>query len=241
MPDPKILLWDIETTHLCANFGTILCVGYQWLDDFLAEKDANILSLRSFRGWKKDVTDDSRLVKKLYPILESADIWVTYFGEAVGKWGFDEPYVISKLLEYGLPVLPKTAHVDIYRTARNYLRLHRKSLGVVADFLKVPGVKTEVLPRLWKQAMVGKSEALDYVEDHCRRDVALLGGVYMKLRPYVRTHPRVNGGRPCRVCGSMHLNARGRAITRAKGEQYRVQCQDCGAWENRPAREGWGI
>ena len=30
---PKILFWDIESTHLCADFGVVLCIGYKFLGD----------------------------------------------------------------------------------------------------------------------------------------------------------------------------------------------------------------
>lgn len=231
---PNILIWDIETTHLCANFGTILCAGFKWL----GVPGTHVISLPNFTGWRKDPTDDRRLVAALREKLLNADMLVTYYGEATGKYGFDEPYLISKLLEHNLPPIPKIAHVDVYKTVKTYLRLHRRALGVVADFLQVEGEKTEVKPRIWKGAMVGKTDDLAYVIDHCEKDVDLLERVYLRMLPYVQAHPYVEGYSPgvCRRCGGK-LRRRGYAMSRTKGQMVRWFCTSCGGWETRPEKE----
>ncbi len=230
----RILIADIETTHLTANFGTGLCAGYKWLDEPLV----NLLSIRNFKGWRRDPTDDSKLFKALYDVWTKADMVVTYFGAATTRNGHDEPFFISKLLEHGLPVLPDVAHVDLWKVARRYLKLHSRRLAVVGEFLGIEQEKTPVKATIWKRAMVGIPEDIAYVEDHCTKDVIITEGTYLKLRAYDRTHPRIGGPGFCRFCGSSRVQLRGEAVTRSQGIKYRVQCQACGAWETRGKVKG---
>src|SRR5690349_4483937 len=142
----RILLFDIETTHLKADFGTVLAFGYKWLD----EPEAQVLAISDYKGWQKDLTDDKKLVSEAYKVLAKADVWVTYFGK-----GFDVKYLNAKLLEHKLPVLPNVPHVDLYYTVKGNLAISRKSLANVAYYLDFESEKSPVTGRLWKQAMVG--------------------------------------------------------------------------------------
>jgi uncharacterized protein YprB with RNaseH-like and TPR domain len=220
----KILLWDIECTHLKADFGTILCIGYKWLD----EDKVYIRSITDDKGWQKDPTNDKKVVKDFAKVLQEADVWVTYNGKR-----FDVPYMQAKLLEHDLPCLPNSPHVDLYFTAKHNIAISRKSLANVSWFLNLENKKTPVDGRTWKRAMTGHKKSIQYVEDHCDADVLLLEEAYLKLRPLVRTHPRVNGRGPCTHCGSDRLWRRGFYIT-TKRKNRRLQCVDCGAWSKEP-------
>lgn len=222
--DPRILLFDIETTHLKADFGTLLCFGFKWF----GESKVEVPSIADFSAWKKDPTNDKGLVKAAAEVLSSADMWVTYYGK-----GFDVKYLNSKLLEHDLPVLPNIPHVDLFYTVRGNLALSRKSLANVSYFLKLDATKTPVEGRIWKRAMVGHEDSLRYIIRHCRSDVLVLEEAYLKLRPLVRTHPRVRGFGPCRFCGSEELQRRGRVINALKKEKQRVVCKECGGWDQR--------
>lgn len=220
----RILSFDNETSHLKADFGTLLCWGYKWLD----EKKVHVPSLLTHPG--KHMIDDRPLVKHVHEIMGSADMWVTYFGK-----GFDVPFLNSKFLEYGLSILPNIPHVDLYFTVKSNMSLSRKSLQNVAYHLDLEAKKTPVEGRIWKKAMIGDQKSLLYIIKHCRSDVLLLEEAYLRLRPLVRTHPRVSGFGPCRYCGSTRLQRRGIAITKLKNEQQRIQCQACGGWDQRAA------
>lgn len=222
MVDAKILLWDLETTHLKADFGTLLCAGYKWL----GEKKIYVPTIADTKRFQRDPTDDYDLVKSFAEVLREADIWVTYFGK-----GFDVKFMQAKMLEHGLGILPNTPHVDLYFVVKQNLALSRKSLGNVATFLNFEAAKTPVDGRTWKKAMAGSRAALKYIVDHCRADVALLEEAYLMLRPLVRQHPRVAQAiEPCRVCGGTRLQRRGLAVRVTKGERYRWHCQNCGSW-----------
>ena len=230
--DSRILLFDIESTHLKADWATVLCIGWKWY----GEETVEVPSLMDYKGWKNDVTDDRKLLTSFYQTLSTADLLVTYFGK-----GFDIKMLQSKFLEYNLTVLPNIPHVDLFYTVKSNMTLTRKSLDNVSRYLGFENEKTHLDGKTWKRAMAGHVDAMNYVIEHCSADVLVLEELYTKLRPMIRTHPRIAGWMPCRVCGSYRLQKRGPAMTVTKGERWRVQCMDCGAWENRSTDHSLGV
>ncbi len=225
MDRARILIWDIECSHLKADFGTWLAFGFR----YYGEQETHVLSITDYRGWRRNPVDDSRLTKTAREVLVNSDIWVTYNGTR-----FDIPWVTAKCLEHRLGVLPNTPHVDLYQVARHRLAIARKSLEKVGEFLGLPEEKTPVSGRVWKRAIAGDPEALRYIEQHCEADVLLTEKVYEALRPLVRLHPRVTFDLgTCRACGSTRLQRRGASVTINTGPRIRVQCQDCGHWDKR--------
>lgn len=218
--EPRILLWDLETTHLKADFGTILCAGFRWL----GEKEVFVPAISDYSGWKKEPWNDKRLVKEFSEILASADIWVTYYGKL-----FDVPYMQTKLLEHNLPLLPPKPHVDLYFVVKSNTTLSRKRLDNVARHLKLKSQKTPVIGDGWKKAMCGDEKSIKYVVDHCIADVKILEEAYMRLRPLVRQHPRTSLSTLCATCGGNDVQRRG---TRIQGKRLVQQfcCNSCGSW-----------
>lgn len=223
--EAKILFFDIETTHLKADFGTVLCIGYKWLDN----PKVHVPAITQYQSWGRDKTDDTGLVQDFLEVYEQADMVVSYFGK-----GFDCKFLNAKLMEAAGLLLPNTPHVDLFYTVKANLALSRKSLANVGYFLGLNAEKTPVEGKIWRRAATGHAPSVKYIVDHCRADVLLLEEAYLKLRPLVRMHPRVGGYTPCRVCGSTKLQSRGRALTTTKGPRSRFQCQSCGSWETRP-------
>lgn len=221
----KILIWDIESSHLKADWATLLCIGYKWY----GEPEVYVPSLMSYKGWTKDVTDDRKLVTAFHKTLMEADMLVTYFGK-----GFDIKMIQSKFLEYGLPVIPNIPHVDLFFTVKSNMTLTRKSLDNVSHYLGLNNEKTHLDGKTWKKAMAGHVDSMNYVIEHCKADVLVLEELYTKLRPMVRVHPRVAEYGSCNNCGSNHLQRRGYALTTTQGKRVRAQCQDCGAWHTFP-------
>lgn len=220
----KILCWDVESTHLRGDFATLLCIGYKWL----GEKKTHVLNVMDYPGWDKDKTNDKGLVKAFLEVYNSADVTVTYYGK-----GFDLKMINAKALEHGLPYPAPIPMVDLYYVVRGNLSLSRKSLENVGIFAGLTTKKTPVTAVAWKKAATGHKPSINYVVAHCKADVLLLEEAYLKLRPLMKTHPRVGGWAPCRYC-SGRLQRRGKAISPTKGRRYKFQCQDCGGWETRP-------
>lgn len=220
----RILVWDLETSDLRSDWGFTICGGFKWL----GEKEVYCPSILDYEGWEQDPTNDRKLIRDLHKVLTQADMIVTFYGK-----GFDLKWMNSKCLEYGLPVLPNSPHVDLYFVARSNLNLSRKSLDNIGRYLNLPKKKFHVAGSIWKQARIGRPEAIKKVIEHCKADVLMTEKLYYRLRPLVRQHPRVEGWAPCRACGSNKLQRRGYAMTATKGRRIRVQCTACSAWETR--------
>lgn len=232
---PRIVLFDIETTNLDADFGYVLCFGYAVLDGLVplgeATQQARVLTIAQFPG--RHVTDDSALMQKAWEIIEPADILVTYYGKE-----FDYRFVNSRMLRAGLRPLPPlgASHVDLYYTAKRNFKLHSGRMGAVAEYLGCPFRKTEVSGPIWVRAMAGDPQAIDYVAKHCLMDVKMLTWLYYKLRPMIRQHPHMSAlvrGQAevdrCPSCSS-RMQKRGRTVRGATIVQ-RLWCRRCGRWE----------
>ena len=219
---PRTLVFDLECSDLKADYGSLLCMGYKWL----GQKKIHCPSLLDHPG--KWALDDELLVKEAHKIISQADMLIGFYSS-----GHDIKYLRSKFLEHGLPVLDNVPHLDLYFLARSNLNLSRKSLDNLSRYLKLDKRKYYVGSPIWKRAKAGDVEGLKEVIRHCRADVAVTEEMYYKLRPLSKTHPRLNGWEPCRVCGSSKLQRRGFAVSSTKGKQIRTQCTNCGHWENR--------
>jgi hypothetical protein len=84
---------------------------------------------------------------------------------------------------------------------------------------------------LWKKCMAGDKKSYKDMVKYNKQDVKLLEDIYLKLRPYMKSHPTANISPEfvCPVCGGSHIQKRGLAFTNAFMKQ-RLQCQSCGKW-----------
>lgn len=214
----RILVFDIESTNLKADFGFCLCVGYKWF----GERRVHVPSVQEHPG---DL--DSGLMKHIWPILASADIWITYNGIR-----FDQRFLNSRMYKAGLPPLPPVAHVDLLYTMRSKFCLHSNRLASVQEFLDLEDAKTPIKMDIWVKAMQGSPTALRYIVEHCKQDVLVLEQAYTIMRAYMLRHPRVNGYGPCPTCGEDKLQKRGFSVVRPplKNRKQRFQCTACGGW-----------
>lgn len=223
--EPKILLWDIESTSLNADFGTILCIGWKWL----GKPKVYVANIQTY-GDPNKPWDDSGLVRYFVEeVYDQADYSVAHYG---GR--FDLPMIVTKCVKYGIPVPAPKVLVDTWRISRDNLKLHNNRLDSLAKYFVTLDQKTGILPDEWRRAMCGDRKALKYVVDHCRADVLVLEEVFKKLRPLANQEPArhlfepVVGG--CISCGSDRLQRRGFRVCRTQRYQQ-YQCQACGKWQ----------
>lgn len=165
---------DIETSHLCADFGVILC-GVVKPD---GREPVVIRGDQVVKNWSKRRSDDGQVAKLLAEELSKYDIWVAHNGMK-----FDIPYINTSLLRAGYKPLarPKTV-VDPVQLARNGLRMSYNSLEKIAQVLGV-NTKTQIEPRIWLKAILdGCKGSMDYIVEHCVEDVETLESVVTKLK-----------------------------------------------------------
>jgi uncharacterized protein YprB with RNaseH-like and TPR domain len=229
----KVLLFDIEATNLSANFGFMLSFGYKWLGD----KKPTIVSIADFpHAFGRDCTNDKELVKVIAPVLNAADMWVTWYGER-----FDVPFVQTRRLLQGLGPVADRPHFDGWRVAKYRLRYTSNRLDTVSRSLpldedEVRKLKTPLEDRHWVRGAAGHRPSLEYIDKHCAADVEVLEQVYKKLRPFSASMPSLavmDGVKGCPACGSERTQKRGFKATATTVRRQR-QCQDCEHWFVRP-------
>jgi len=226
MSEPKIILWDLETSNLSANFGKIISFGWKEL----GSKKVTVASLlNSKSSFKKGIISDKELVSYAHSILSQADAWVTYYGRK-----FDVPFLNTRLIRHDLNVLPDVKHIDVWFTSKFKLKLNSNRLKSVTEFLGVHE-KTPVVGEIWNNAVTGHRPSIKYINEHCYHDVIALEDVYYKLRPLLLQHPNSNfftgieGS--CPICSSPNIEKRGRQLV-AKKIHQRLHCKNCGKWFN---------
>src|SRR3990167_4063582 len=163
MSEPKVLIWDIESTNLSATFGTILCVGYKWLGN----PKVYVPTILDYS--KKGMLDDKGLVKEFARVYETSDYTCAHYGSR-----FDLPMINTKLVKHGLPPLSPKPLLDTWKVARRHLKMHSNRLAALAEYLGCAHSKSPINFDDWLKAAAGNKRALKAVTEHCRLDVLVL-------------------------------------------------------------------
>ena len=163
----KTLVFDIETSHLHPEWGVILVTVVQEYPN--GKPEVFRLDDRCYRQPSR--ADDSLLVAALVKRLSEADVLVAHNGVF-----FDRMYVNARALRYGgLIVDPRGKFIDPVALARRHFRLGSNSLETIATHLGSPVAKTKLDGETWKRAAMDRDkEAMDYITEHCVKDVAVL-------------------------------------------------------------------
>lgn len=221
--EPKILIWDIESTNLSASFGTILCIGYKWF----GEPKVYVPSILD-RNKKRNFLNDRPVVENFVEAFNRCDYHVTWYGER-----FDLPMVRAKMVRHGLKPLPPKPHLDLWKVARRQFKIHSNRLQAWEQFLGTEHAKTPIAFDAWLAAAQGSRKAMAEVIDHCIKDVEVLEDVFKRFRPWMDNEPArglITGDYDgCPTCGSHNTSKQGTRITVSRIYQ-RFQCRSCGHW-----------
>lgn len=236
MKKAKILLFDIETFPVLGWVWQIwetnvlkierdwelASYAYKWLGD----SSVKCLS-------RRDMSEKS-LTKEMYKLFKEADILIAHNGDK-----FDIKKLKTKFIQFNLDPTPLSSSVDTRKIAKSEFGFTSNSLNDLGEFLSVgKKVKTGGID-LWFDCMAGKSAAWDKMIKYNKQDVALLEKVYLKLRPWSKSHPSVAAladKQGCAVCGSQALHKYGLRATTKKVHQ-RWRCNDCGHYTTTPVKK----
>lgn len=245
MSEPKILIWDIETSHtLAAIFSLfkdnttadsiiqewyIICAAWKWFGD---KKVEAVSVLDDPKRFDKNPNDDYYVVKTLHDVLSQADAIVHHYGD-----NFDIKKLNTRLVHYGFDPLPPIIQIDTYKICKSKFKFMSNRLDYVGKYLGVGG-KMRTEPGLWLRCLQGQKQAVKDMVAYNKQDVELLEKVYVKLAPFAPTKLNMNhfygdDDEPvCPKCGGSHLQSRGyRYSVLSKFRRY--QCQECGTWSSR--------
>lgn len=230
---PKILVLDIETklmelysfairdihvTHKqIKSHGGISCIGMKWV----GEKKPTVLS-----EWRHGYGEMMRRVHSaICEAHASGGAVLSYNGVS-----FDLPKIDGAGSVLGLEPLPDVTQIDIYKTVRK-MGFPSSKLDYIAPLYGLGSKVKHDGMDLWIKVLNGDEAAQRKMEKYCAGDINLTEALYLRLRPYMRTHPRLGNrhGMTCPNCGSDHLTSQGWKITRTTRVQS-LKCADCGSW-----------
>jgi hypothetical protein len=240
---PRVLFWDIETSHnLVAAFKLfgedyiphtnlmqerfIICACWQWLGE---DKVHSVSTIDDPKRYEKDHTDDYHVVSTLLEVLSEADIIVAHNGDA-----YDTKFLKGRALIHKLLPLPPIKSIDTLKVAKANFLLNSNRLDYIGKKLGLGG-KKETKQGLWLEVLRGNKSAVKEMVAYNKVDVTLLRDVFLRLLPYMSeiVNRELHGGSseecPRPGCGSRNVQRRG--VHRAISNIYqRWQCQACGGW-----------
>jgi DNA polymerase elongation subunit (family B) len=240
----KVLFFDVETApnigYTWDKYETnvieflkeryMLCFTVKWLD----ENKAHTFGLPDFSEYRKDKTSDKSLVLKLWEYINEADIIVAHNGDS-----FDVKVMNTRFIVNGLTPPSPYKTVDTRKEARKRFGFSSNSLNDLGGVLGLGKKLSTGGFKLWKDCMEGKSDAWKKMKKYNKIDVLLLEQVYLKLRPWMKTHPNVAvciDRTACHSCGSTNTQRRGYSYSKFTKYQ-RIQCTSCGSWSQGPVEK----
>ena len=235
--NPAIMTIDIETSPIIAYTW-----GPKWETNLLEVlEESKIMSfsakllggkqvtkgLPDYKGYRPGVVDDAAIVKDLHKLFDTAEILVTQNGR-----DFDVRTINSRFLKHGMSPPSPYKIVDTKIEARKTARLPSHALEDMGAYFGLGHKMKHEGFALWTACIAGDLKAWKRMKNYNAQDVRLTEKVYLKLRPFMKTHPNVgvySETEDCPKCGSDNVNLRGFAYNSTTKYQ-RAQCQDCHGW-----------
>lgn len=231
----KILFFDIETApNIAYTWGKydqnvpafvkewhLLSFAYKWFHG-----RGGVCALPDFKLYRRDRTNDRELVKKLWRLLEEADVVVAHNGD-----DFDIKRAQARFLFHGLKPTKPFKSIDTLKILRRHFSFNSNKLDDVSQMLgfgkKVPheGIG------LWVKCLDGDKKAWKHMKKYNAHDVVLLQKLYLYLLPWISNHPNRNvydGTEDnCPSCGSADFYRRGFRFT-STNKYKSYSCKQCG-------------
>jgi len=167
--------FDLETTGLTAIMGRLLCASF-------ADAWGRVTTFRIEDTNRASKIDDRELAVKIRDQLETYDIICGHNSKL-----FDVPFLNARLLRWGeRPLRKDLKHLDTrYVAGIQNVKIGSGKLINIQKFSHIESEKSEVDWDTWALAGLGDKEAMEYVVEHCERDVLVLREVFGKLKAHV--------------------------------------------------------
>ena len=173
----KVGFLDIETTGLWSDFGYILCAVIKQAD----EDKFDVFRIDDYFSYPDNreswLRMDKELLKALREAYEKYDIIMHFNGR-----NFDIKFINTRCMKNGIPLLPEMKQLDIYQIAKHRLRLRSKRLDSLKSFLEIDQDEEGHRWEYWQMAGAGLKTGIDYVVEHCKRDVTRLEKVAKAMK-----------------------------------------------------------
>lgn len=237
---PKVLIYDIETAPIVAHVWGLWenNVGLNqiesdwhvlsWSAKWLGAPETEVMYMDQ-RG-VKNIEDDSKLLKQIWDLLNTADVVITQNGKK-----FDQKKLNARFILNGFAPTTSYRHIDTAQIARKHFAFTSNKLAYLSDKLcetykkltnhgKFPGHE------LWVQCLKDNIEAWEEMEKYNKYDVLSLEELYNKLAPWdnsINFNVYTDTDSVACSCGSTTFRKNGFYYTNAAKYQ-KYTCKSCG-------------
>lgn len=174
--EPRIGFIDIESSNLAADFGIMFCYC-------IKKQGSSEILERVVTDKEVHENLDKVVVEQCIKDMQQFDQLVTYYGT-----GFDLPFIRTRALYHNLPFpeFGTIQHKDVFYIIKSKFRLSRSRMENACRTLVGKTEKNHINGVYWLKALQGDAESLEYIADHCRRDVRDLEKLYNKVIKFVK-------------------------------------------------------
>lgn len=246
---PRMLVFDIENAPMNAWVWNmwktnvidierdwyLLCFAYGWYDPLTGLlEDIGFSSIYQDPKFKPDTTDDSYILRRLWKLLDQADIVIGHNSDK-----FDIKKVQARMIIQGMKPPSPYQTIDTLLESRRFFGHASHSLKYVSRSLKVTLKETTEGFQLWRKCMRGEADSWEQMESYNRTDVKATAEIYTAMRPWIGTpgkkaHPNLGlfvdaAGWVCPKCGATKFIRRGYHGTSTR-RYATVLCKNCGGY-----------
>lgn len=173
-----------------------------------------------------------RMLKRIYNLLDAADVVVTYNGNSFDLKILNKEFALQG---WGPPSPYKS--VDLLAAVRKRFRFTSNKLGYISNMLGLGEKVKNGGTALWLSCMNPKSADYDaswkQMKEYNIQDTVLLESLYHRIHGWIPNHPNAgafdNAAHVCPNCGSDNVERRG--FFRTTTLTYRrFKCRGCGKW-----------
>jgi hypothetical protein len=237
-PTLKILTLDIENAPMMSyhwglwqqNIGKPMRVEGD--RSYMMSVAAKWLHSDEIFYYETRTEDDSELTAAILKLVDEADLIVGHNAQK-----FDMKKINAYAALNGLKPPSPYRVIDTMLIAKKHFSFERNTLDYLSNALcdnhksshgKFTGFE------LWSECMKGNEEAWQEMKDYNIKDVLVTEELYLKLRPWTKSHPNVSIIADslvpkCTACGSTSLKHDGYSLTNvSKFKRYR--CEACDSY-----------
>lgn len=224
----KILHLDIETSP---NLAWVWSLWKQNVAINQIKHPGEVLCWAAkWHGDKHSMFDRGKdRIRSVWSLLDEADAVVHFNGT-----DFDVPHLNREFVRIGMKPPSPFKEIDLLKVIRKRFSFPSNKLEYVAGALGIGQKVKHTGFELWIDCMKDDPKAWKLMEKYNRGDVLLTERLYMKLLPWIQSHPNVglhndSDKMSCTNCGGDSIRREGWVYTKTQRYQ-RFQCKGCGTW-----------
>lgn len=238
---PKVLFLDIETAPMLGyvwslwdqNVGLNQIYKDWYILSWAAKWEHESKVMYEDQSKAPNMENDKQLMKKLWVLLDEADVTVTQNGIR-----FDHKKINARMIEHGMKPPTPYETIDTLRIAKKHFAFTSNKLEYMCSKLNkkyqklTSGNRQYVGFELWKACLANKKSAWAEMKRYNKLDVLALEELYNLLSPWEARINRLKYTEKtlhaCNNCGSDKIKKNGNCYT-SRGKYQQYTCLSCGA------------